>query len=70
VLATTVPDNPRSLEAHELAAAWGPGAEAVADPSEALESGLAAAIAGGGPLIVCGSLYLVGHVRKLLLDPA
>jgi folylpolyglutamate synthase/dihydropteroate synthase len=62
-----VPDSPRSLAAAELAAAWGSGARPVDDPTTALQSALSGARADGGPLVVCGSLYLVGHVRKLLL---
>jgi len=67
VFATSVPDSPRSLAAAELAAAWGSGARPVDDPTTALQSALSGARADGGPLVVCGSLYLVGHVRKLLL---
>jgi dihydrofolate synthase / folylpolyglutamate synthase len=70
VVATTVPDTPRALPAGQVAAAWGAGAIAVADPTAALRRALDEARTTGGPLVVCGSLYLVGHVRKLLLGPA
>jgi dihydrofolate synthase/folylpolyglutamate synthase len=74
VLTTTVPEAPRSLSATELAAMWreqspaGSSIEAIDDPSEALDHALSAARAEGGPLICCGSLYLVGAVRGRLVD--
>jgi hypothetical protein len=37
---------------------------------EALELGLAAAAREGGPLVVAGSLYLVGRARGLLTGGA
>ena len=68
VVAAPVPDGtaPSADPARVKAAfaAWGIPAEAVAD----LEEALAAALAGlppGGLLCVCGSLYLVGAVRRL-----
>jgi len=70
VLATPVPDTPRSLDAVELAGVWGPGAEPTASVDEALELGLAAAAREGGPLVVAGSLYLVGRARGLLTGGA
>ena len=80
VVATTVPGTPRSLKAEELARAWKAGAErtggrsnvnAVDSADQALEVAVELATAGDGPLIVAGSLYLVGHVRgKLFDDPA
>jgi dihydrofolate synthase/folylpolyglutamate synthase len=66
VIATRVPDTPRSLAAAELAAAWGQ-ARAVEDPAQALADAREASQAGGGPLIVCGSLYLVGYIRGRLV---
>jgi dihydrofolate synthase / folylpolyglutamate synthase len=43
----------------------------VTDPERALDLGLRESARAGGPLIVCGSLYLVGHVRgRLVDDPA
>nr|MDQ3554703.1 bifunctional folylpolyglutamate synthase/dihydrofolate synthase [Chloroflexota bacterium] len=74
VVTTTVPDAPRSLAAAELATMWrehfptGSSIEVIDDPSEALDHALAAARAEGGPLIACGSLYLVGAVRGRLVD--
>ncbi|MFN8517947.1 MAG: Mur ligase family protein [Chloroflexota bacterium] len=70
VLATPVPDTPRSLDATELARVWGPRAEPTASVDEALELGLAAASREGGPLVVAGSLYLVGRARGLLTGGA
>lgn len=78
LIATRVPGTARALAAAEIAAAWSaraaPGASA-GEPAAALESvndALAAAVATarseGGPLIVAGSLYLVGHVRGKLFD--
>ncbi|MBA3307556.1 MAG: bifunctional folylpolyglutamate synthase/dihydrofolate synthase [Chloroflexi bacterium] len=76
VVTTTVPDAPRSLSATDLASIWrgspseGASVLAVDDPSEALAVALAAARGAGGPLICCGSLYLVGAVRgQLVEDP-
>ncbi len=80
VVATTVPDAPRSMSAADLASIWRQSAsghasehassQALEDPSEALAVALAAARGAGGPLICCGSLYLVGAVRgQLVEDP-
>jgi dihydrofolate synthase/folylpolyglutamate synthase len=66
VLTTPVPDSPRTLDAATLAAAWGTGAQPTASADEALERGLRSAATEGGPLVVAGSLYLVGHVRGRL----
>lgn len=66
VLATPVPDSPRTLDAEALAHTWGAGARATASPDDALGTGLALAADAGGPLVVAGSLYLVGHVRGRL----
>lgn len=62
----------RALPAGELAAAIrraSPGVEVVAltPASEALAVALGRARREGGPLIVAGSLYLVGEVRRMLL---
>jgi dihydrofolate synthase / folylpolyglutamate synthase len=70
VVTTTVPDAPRAQTAGELAAAWGAGATPVDDADAALLHARRAAAAAGGTLVVCGSLYLVGHVRKQLLGNA
>jgi len=70
-ITTVVPDTDRALPSDELAARWadvaGATAEPVADADEALDRALAAAAASGGPLIVAGSLYLVGHLRARLV---
>lgn len=70
----TAADTPRALGPDELAAAWpeaGGDHEAESAPMPAaLERALAAAGAAGGPLIVAGSLYLVGEVRARLVPTA
>lgn len=70
-IATTI-DAPRALPAGDLAATWerapgGPGrtVEAAPDLSAALDRILAGP---PGPLVVAGSLYLVGAVRGRLVD--
>lgn len=68
VIATTVPDTPRSLAAPALASAWGSDALSEPDPTAALAAAAATARADGGTLIVAGSLYLVGHIRRLLYE--
>ncbi|MEZ4596345.1 MAG: Mur ligase family protein [Chloroflexota bacterium] len=70
VLATPVPDTHRSLDAVTLAAAWGEGATPTASADDALALGLATAARTGGPLVVAGSLYLVGHLRARLTGGA
>lgn len=67
VIAVTVPDAPRALPAAALAVAWGPGADAIEALPDALARAVALARAEGGPLVVAGSLYLVGAVRGALL---
>jgi len=67
----TAPEGGRAMPAAELAARWkaltGRAAEAVAEPAAALDTALSA---GGGPVIVAGSLYLVGAARAILVaDP-
>jgi dihydrofolate synthase/folylpolyglutamate synthase len=66
VFTTCVPGTANSMPATELAAAWGAAASAIEDPAAALEAALQTAGAAGGLLLVCGSLYLVGHLRGLL----
>ena len=66
LIATRVPDATGSLEPRRLALAWGAAAADIADPARALDSALERASKAGGPLIVCGSLYLVGYVRAQL----
>ena len=73
LVATDVPDAQRTLAASALGERWSSivtttaQAEAIADADEALRHALDLAREAGGPLIVAGSLYLVGHVRALLL---
>jgi len=67
VIATTVPSTPRAMDPAALAAVWGPDARSVVDVDDALDAGLDLARTLHGPLIVCGSLYLVGHVRGRLM---
>ncbi|MDQ2964819.1 MAG: hypothetical protein M3R57_03110, partial [Chloroflexota bacterium] len=60
----------RSLDAGSLAAIWErarPGSRPIVepDPSAALDRALEGS---SGPVIVAGSLYLVGHVRARLVD--
>lgn len=74
-LATSVPGSARSLDSPALAQAWAaltgePSPAAIADADEALDRGLAEARRAGGPIIVCGSLHLVGHVRRRLMPDA
>ena len=66
----TALDLPRAMPAEDLAAAWRavlPGADVrtVPRPDEALDLALRT---GGGPVVVAGSLYLVGAVRAWLVD--
>ncbi|MBA2756331.1 MAG: bifunctional folylpolyglutamate synthase/dihydrofolate synthase [Chloroflexi bacterium] len=69
ILATAV-ELPRAMPADELAERWRVLAPAVrsvasvADPATAL----ATALAGPGPTVVAGSLYLVGAARAILVD--
>lgn len=69
-LICVTPDNPRALDAHELAArADGFGVQASA--AHSLEEGLtlaqAVAKAEQGAVVICGSLYLAAQARALLL---
>ncbi len=70
VIATAV-DLPRALAPDALAARWrairpmGPRPETAVDPAAALDRALAS---GAGPILVAGSLYLVGAVRARLID--
>ena len=70
-IATGVPDTDRALAADELAARWsaivGGAAEPVDDADAALDKALDDARAAGGPLVIAGSLYLVGHLRGRLV---
>jgi folylpolyglutamate synthase/dihydropteroate synthase len=69
VIATAVP-GARAMAPAALAARWRaavPGADidVASDPASAIERGLASA---DGPVVVAGSLYLVGAVRARLVD--
>ena len=69
----TAPAGGRALPADQLAARWralaGRAAEAVAEPAAALEAALSRG-SGMGPVVVAGSLYLVGAARAILVpDP-
>jgi dihydrofolate synthase / folylpolyglutamate synthase len=66
----TAVDLPRAMPAEELAAAWRAGlpsadVRALPDPAAALDLALRI---GTGPVVVAGSLYLVGEARSRLLD--
>ncbi len=74
VLATAV-DAPRALPAAMLAERWRAllpdgAVEAIATPEAALERALGGVARCGspGPIVVAGSLYLVGEVRARLVD--
>jgi dihydrofolate synthase/folylpolyglutamate synthase len=67
----TAPAGGRAMPADLLAARWqalaGRAAEAVTEPAAALDAALGT---GDGPIIVAGSLYLVGAARAILVtDP-
>lgn len=70
VIVTTV-DLPRALAPADLAAHWAaardgePAPIVAADPDAALDLALATA---DGPIVVAGSLYLVGAVRARIID--
>jgi len=72
VIATSL-DLPRALPAGALAARWRSlgeaagiaGVEAVADPRSALDRAIERA---RGPVVVAGSLYLVGEARRRFVD--
>ena len=86
VLTTTVPGTSRALDARELAARWSDGLAdarqrsatrasrtpvAIPDVDDALGRAIAEARSGDGPVVVFGSLGLVGHVRgRLMADIA
>ena len=62
----TIKDNARAAQGSELAAMLGPNACAVPDLAEALEKAKSAA--GGRPVMVCGSLYLLSELFTLWPD--
>jgi folylpolyglutamate synthase/dihydropteroate synthase len=55
------------LPAGALAAAWGVGARAIEKPAAALDEARRVSRREAGPLVICGSLYLVGYLRGRLL---
>lgn len=58
-------DDPGALSPEELMAAWAPiGGSAATAP----DPGRALAVADGDPVVVAGSLYLVGAVRGMIVD--
>ena len=59
----TTPASPRAQDPHALKALLGdrPGVFVEPDPAQALERALAL---GGEILVACGSIYLIGEVRK------
>jgi len=69
VIATQV-EGPRAMPATTLAALWrASGADAAVEAEPSVERALASALATGeGPVVVAGSLYLVGDVRGRLVD--
>ena len=70
-LTTVVPESERALPADELAIRWlattGRAATAVSRADLALEQALVVAARENGPLVIAGSLYLVGSLRARLL---
>lgn len=54
-----LPGLPRSRPARELARDMGPRAVVAPSPAEALEAAFATALDKGGPVLICGSLYLL-----------
>jgi dihydrofolate synthase/folylpolyglutamate synthase len=65
----TAPPGGRAMRPADLADAWhsisGGRPTTAPDPAAAIEAAMAA---GDGPVVVAGSLYLVGAVRALLVD--
>ncbi len=66
----TAVSDPHAHRPHDLLARWkriGRGGEAVTEPADALRRAAELREAPGDPVIVAGSLYLVGALRGLLL---
>ena len=64
------PSNPRSMSAEELSDVFrrlGVNASAAASPAEGVKEALAKA-SSFDATVVCGSLYLAGDVRNLLIE--
>jgi dihydrofolate synthase/folylpolyglutamate synthase len=74
VITTTVPESDRSAPAAELAASWeaagGESATPIEDPVEALEAAVRGARDDRGPIVIAGSLYLIGGLRGRLVGDA
>ena len=76
IITTRVDDSPRAMPALRLAEQWRQAAMAVGTsardpiPTPDPQAALAEALAGGdgGPIVVAGSLYLVGAIRERLVD--
>ncbi|MDR3045330.1 MAG: bifunctional folylpolyglutamate synthase/dihydrofolate synthase [Desulfovibrio sp.] len=66
VLVPTIRDNARAARGEDLAALLGPAARAVPDMAAALAE--ATALAPQGPVLLCGSLYLLGEFFTLRPD--
>ena len=74
-VASGVPGTPRALPAADLARLWaeldGAAADAAFDDADAaLGHALDVATSDSGPLIIAGSLYLLGHLRARLVADA
>ena len=70
-LICVTPENPRALDGHELAAradALGLAASAAHSAQEAWELASAVAASEKGAVVICGSLYLAGQMRKVILN--
>ena len=70
-LIAATPGNPRALAAERLAECarcHGIPAQTVEDPAAACREGLRRSEETGGPLVVCGSLYLAGDVYSYLAE--
>jgi len=66
-------DVPRAMSALDVAARWKAGLPAArviaeADHRVALDRALSSALGTSGPVVVAGSLYLVGAAREILVD--
>lgn len=68
---TTVPSNPRAIDAEELKKkilAYGVNAKAIKDPINAVLTALEKIKENGNALVICGSLYLAGDIRNILIN--
>lgn len=70
-LICVTPENPRALDGHELAAradGFGLTASAAHTVQEAWELASAVAASEHGAVVICGSLYLAGQMRNVILN--